>query len=92
MNSGSERTAGHYAARRGTVEHHVKSSNKAVPVAEDNALAFRVDCSNDALDDELEVPYALVVTLDVAPELGIDVHTEVTTRVRPRVPIDTRGW
>jgi hypothetical protein len=68
-------------------EAHVQ---QAVPVAEDNALAFRVDCSNDALDDELEVPYALVVTLDVAPELGIDVHTEVTTRVRSRVPIDTR--
>lgn len=51
-----------------------------------------MDCSNDALDDELEVPYALVVTLDVAPQLGIDVHTEVTTRVRPRVPIDTRVW
>lgn len=91
MEPGPERTAGHHAARRGTVEHHVKSSNKATPVAADDALAFRVDCGNDALDGELEVPYALVVTLDVAPELGIDVHTEVTTRVRPRVPIETRA-
>lgn len=84
-----DRTAGHHESRRGTVEHHVKSSSKAVPVADDASLAFRVDCSNDGLDGELEVPYALVVTLDVAPALDIDVHTEVTTRLRPRVPIQT---
>lgn len=91
MEPGPERTAGHHAARRGTVEHHVKSSHKATPVAVDDALAFRVDCGNDALDGDFEVPYALVVTLDVAPELDIDVYTEVTTRVRPRVPIETRA-
>lgn len=91
MEPGPERTVGHHAAQRGTVEHHVKSSSRATPVAADDALAFRVDCGNDALDGELEVPYALVVTLDVAPELDIDVHTEVTTRVRPRVPIETRA-
>lgn len=28
---------------------------------------------------------ALVVTLDVAPQLGIDVHTEASTPLRPRV-------
>lgn len=84
----SEKAAGHHASRRGTVEHHVKSSVKAAPIASDAVLQFRVDCSNDAINKQVRVPYALVVTIEAAPQLGVDVHSEVTTRLRPRVPID----
>lgn len=77
-------------SQRGTVEHHVKRGVSAVPLEPDAALHFRVDCAADAVADPPRVPYGLVVTLEVAPELGVDVYTEVANRLAFRAAVRPR--
>jgi hypothetical protein len=55
------------ATRRGTLQHEVFDGDRAATFHDGDSLALQVNCSSETggLDDE--VPYGLVVTLEVAP-------------------------
>ncbi len=76
------------AAQRGTVQHQVFESVSAVPIGPDDSIETVVACVEQAggLSGE-RVPYALAVSLEVAPELGVDVHAEVAARVKAAVAV-----
>lgn len=76
--------ASNQAVVRGTVQHEILEGERAVPYVDGDDLAFTVTCrpGAGALDDE--VPYAFIVTLETAQEVGIPVYLEVSSRIRQR--------
>lgn len=75
------------SVQRGTVQHEVLVGTRAAPFVDGDDVEIHVSCRADAGALEEEVPYALAVTLEIAPELGIDIYQEVRTRVHARVQV-----
>jgi hypothetical protein len=81
------READSLAARRGTVQHEVFEGEKAAVFTEDDDLVLKVSCRADAGDLAESIPYALVVSLEVAPGLDVPIYDEMRVRLRPRARI-----
>jgi hypothetical protein len=80
------------AVSRGTVQHEVLEGEfSAMDIAEDAELRIPVVCFADAVSgDSLPaegIPYALVVSLEVAPKTGLHIYEQVRDRIRPRVRV-----
>jgi hypothetical protein len=77
------------AVRRGTVQHAVLERDAgAINVGADDALEIPVTCVFESHQGKgYVVPYALAVSLEVAPGLGVPIYDEIRDRVRPRVPV-----
>jgi len=74
-------------ARRGTVQHEVLEGEKAAVFADEDDLVLKVSCRGDASELDEPVPYGLVVSLEVAPELDVPIYEEMRVRLRPRARI-----
>jgi hypothetical protein len=83
----TRRDAEWHAVRRGTVQHEVFEGERAVVVAAGARLTLKVNCKEDAVRLADQIPYALAVTLEVSPGLGVNVYEEVRVRLRPLVEI-----
>lgn len=79
------------AAQRGTVQHEVLESAKAVDFQDGETIAIKVNCRADAGDIPEPIRYALAVTLEVAEGIDIPIYQEVRDRLRIRVPIPGAG-
>lgn len=79
--------ADHNAVRRGTVQHEVLEGRQATAFADGDMIRVHVNCAADAGQLPDRIPYALAVTLEVAPEVDVDVFTEIRDRIRPVIPI-----
>lgn len=80
------------AVRRGTVQHEVLEGNfSAMNIGLDETIDIPVTCFEDAISattlPEEGIPYALAVTVEVAPETGLPIYEEVRARVQPIVRI-----
>ena len=76
------------AAMRGTVHHEIWEGEKAAAFAETDELSLQVNCREHASGlGETHVPYGLLVTLEVAPELGVQVYEEVRAKIATRVRV-----
>jgi hypothetical protein len=72
----------------GTVQHEIFEGDSATPYQEDAFQKFRVICrSNGGVFDAL-VPYAMVVTLEVAPETGLNIYDEIKQKIQPVVKVN----
>jgi len=78
--------ADHDAVQRGTVQHEVLESEKAVDFQEGDTITIKVNCRADAGDIPEPIRYALAVTLEVAEGIDIPIYQEVRDRLRVRVP------
>ena len=79
------------ATVRGTVQHVVlEQENEVVNLLEETTLDITVSCFEDAGELVEPVPYALVVSLEVAPGVQLPIYSEVAARVAVRVPITAR--
>lgn len=75
-----------------TVKHQVWEVDRAIAGGFGDVLTAHVKCFGQAGGlQNLTVPYAVALTLWVAPESGIDVYTQVAQQVRPRVIIRGRS-
>jgi hypothetical protein len=83
--------ADRHAVQRGTVQHEVLESAKAVDFQDGDEIAIKVTCRADAGDIPEPIRYALAVTLEVAEGIEIPVYQEVRDRLRIRVPIPGGG-
>jgi hypothetical protein len=81
------RDADSRASRRGTVQHEIFEGEKAAVFAEEDALVLKVSCRAEAGELVVPVPYALVVSLEVAPGLDVPIYDEMRVRLRPRARI-----
>jgi hypothetical protein len=79
------------SARRGTVEHRIFEGSKAVPFVDGDKLVVSVSCKEDAGQLDTPVPYAIAVTLEVGPNVEIDVYEEIKTRIRQPVVVETNA-
>lgn len=83
--------ADHRAVQRGTVQHEVLESAKAVDFQDGDSIAIKVNCRADAGDIPEPIRYALAVTLEVAEGIDIPVYEEVRDRLRVRVLVSGGG-
>jgi hypothetical protein len=80
-----------HATRRGTVQHEIFEGTRATAFEEGAEALIQVNCRAGAGKLTEEVPYALAVTLEVAPEISLPIYEEIRSRIRPRIrpPIQT---
>jgi len=83
--------ADHRAVQRGTVQHEVLESAKAVDFQDGETITIKVNCRADAGDIPEPIRYALAVTLEVAEGIDIPIYQEVRDRLRIRIPIPGAG-
>lgn len=73
--------------RNGTLQHEVLEGEQAAPFAEDETMLVKVNCRSDAGVLEGTVRYGLLVTIEVAEQLGIPIYDEIAARIRPAVQV-----
>ena len=76
-----------YAGRRGTVQHDVLEGRRAVPFGDGDAIELVISCRADAGELYTDVPYAVLVTLEVPSGIGLPIYQEVRTRLRAPVRV-----
>jgi len=79
--------ADHRAVQRGTIQHEVLESSKAVDFQDGDTIAIKVNCRADAGDLPEPIRYGLAVTLEVAEGIDIPIYQEVRDRLRIRIPV-----
>ncbi|MNI79835.1 hypothetical protein D3C73_1363190 [compost metagenome] len=75
------------SVKRGTIQHEILVGDQAAPFIDGNELEIKVNCRQDAGGLALAVPYGLVVSLEVADGVDIQVYDEVKSRIRPTITI-----
>jgi subtilisin family serine protease len=83
----SRREAQWQAVTRGTVQHEILEGEKPAGFGEDGEVVVKVNCRPHAGSLDAPIPYALLVSLEVAPGTGIPVYQEVRARLRARVAV-----
>lgn len=80
------------AVQRGTLQHEIFENDEASVFIDGDDLKIQVSCRPDAGALEAEVPYALVTTLEVAEEIGVEIYEEIRVRVHAaRVAVSPAG-
>lgn len=74
----------HNAIARGTSYHVTLEGKDAVPYVDNGKIKVSVSCKASAGILDGEVPYALVVTIEVAENSTINVYEEIVTVIRSR--------
>lgn len=87
----SSKQVGAQRAQRGTVQHQIFEGVGAVPISDSDDLRLTVACLEQAGGlNGTSIPYAVAISLEVAPELGIEVYEEVAARLRQQVRVAPR--
>lgn len=73
--------------RNGTVQHEIFYGERATAFVQGDELAIQVNCRQEAGQLEDQVPYAIVVTLEVAEGIDVQVYDEIRARIRPAVRV-----
>ncbi len=79
------------ASQRGTVQHEILEGTRAAAYDDGHALTVKVNCTAHAGLLDVDVPYALAISIEVAPELDVDVFAEIRDRIRPPVEVRPAG-
>ncbi len=74
-------------SQRGTVQHEIFEGTKVATGAGDGFVEVQVNCRAVAGDLNGAVPYALAMTLEVAPALEIEIYEQVKARVQAQVQV-----
>lgn len=76
-------------AKRGatTLQHLTWETSRSFGAGRGSALSLTVKCYGQGglQDDQAEIDYAVALSLWVAPQIGVDVYTQVRDQVRVRV-------
>ncbi|WP_420845256.1 S8 family peptidase [Longimicrobium terrae] len=78
------------SVRRGTLQHEVFDGAQATGFVDGDELKIQVNCAAEAGRLDVPVPYAIAVTLEVAPEVQIPIYQEIRDRIRARVAVGVR--
>ena len=69
------------AVQRGTLQHEILEGEQASVFVSGANLEIQVSCRADAGALEEEIPYALLTTLEIAEEIGVEIYDEVRAAV-----------
>jgi subtilase family protein len=75
------------AMRRGSIQHDVWEGDKAAAYTDGAELRILVSCAADAGELLERVPYALCVSIEVAPGVELPIYQEIAARVAVPVSI-----
>jgi hypothetical protein len=81
----------YYAPGNGTVQHEVLEGERAVAFQSGDDLEISVECFVDAGNATPPVRFGIVVTVEVAEGVIIDIHSEVQEQLRARVRAAVRA-
>ncbi|MBF0308060.1 MAG: S8 family peptidase [Magnetococcales bacterium] len=70
------------AVKRGTVQHEIFQGEKAAAFQDGDHMEVEITSKAGAGPFHGEIPYALVITLEVDPRIGIAIYDEIRSRVR----------
>jgi hypothetical protein len=82
VNSASDK-----ATQRGTVQHECLEGNAAVAFIDGARLECKVNCMAAAGKFDHPIPFALCMTLEVAPGVNVPIYNEIRERIAPLVQI-----
>ena len=84
-----KRTDGDWrAVRRGTTQHEIFEGDAALAFVDGDEIKIPI-YSEEYSDGPLDaVPYSLVVSLEVAPNVDLPIYDEIRARIRSRVRVD----
>lgn len=75
------------SVRRGTVQHEIFQGERAVALHDGDELEIKINCRKDASKIENPIQYGLVVSLEVAEGVDINIYNEIRTRIVPAVRV-----
>jgi hypothetical protein len=76
--------------QRGTLQHEIFDGDEASAFVDGDSISIQVNCRADAGALGDQIPYALVVSLETAPGVGLPIYDEVEARIRTRVAVRSR--
>ena len=88
---GQRQEVDNHAAGRGTLQHEVLMSNRAVPYGPNETTTLEIACRATTGDLADEVPYGLLVTIETPAALALPVYEEVRQAISTRVPVRPAG-
>lgn len=88
---GERQEVDNHAAGRGTLQHEVLMSKRAVPYGAGDVTGLEVACRAIAGDLSDQIPYALLVTIDTPAALALPIYDEVRQVIAARVPVGVRA-
>jgi len=74
----------------GTLQHEVFWGDQASVIDDDAFVEIKVNCKKDVGKDFGSIPYAIAVTLEVAPGVSIPIYERVNQRIRQATPVPSR--
>ena len=72
------------AVARGTLQHERFEGDGAIVWGENDVLHIKVNCRADASKFDEKIPYAILVTFELAPELNISVYDKVVNKIKDK--------
>lgn len=80
--------ADHHAVRKGTIQHEILEDNKVISDTSALNVKVKVNCKDDTGFLQKTVPYAILVTLEIAEAVDISIYEEIRSTVTTKVPIN----
>ena len=78
------------AVKRGTLQHEIFEDSAAAAFIDGNAINIKINCSKDANSFSESIPYAILVSLEVAEGIDLPIYQEIKERISISVPIGQR--
>lgn len=74
-------------AKKGTIQHEVFVGSKALAIGSDDSVSIKVTCDRDAANITDEIPYALMVSLEVAKGVDLPIYQEISMKISASIPV-----
>ena len=74
------------AVKKGTLQHEI-FIGESPEVWNNDEISIKVNCKEDAGSFKSVIPYCMFVSFEVAEGQGIDLYTDVKTKIRQKVPV-----
>lgn len=78
------------AVRRGTLQHEIFEGDSAAAFIDGDSISIKVNCSKDASSFSEQIPYAILVSLEVAEGVNLAIYQEIKERIAIPVTIGQR--
>ncbi len=75
----------HTQVRRGTLQHEIFEGRKIEVLSANRELEIKVNCKKDAGQIAEPVKYGLAITLEVAPDIDMNIYESIKNEIRPRI-------
>jgi len=78
------------AVKRGTLQHEIFEDATAAAFIDGDTINIKVNCGKDANSFSERIPYAILVSLEVAEGQNLPIYQEIKERISIPVPIGQR--